>query len=231
MAQRWVLLGMTALVVGSHSAQAVGEGAAGSGRGFSAEVMNLRDPFKRLYRKVDQGVASNLTELEKVPLSEIKLLGIITGGREVRAMVSSTGGTTYTVGENTLIGNRSGIIVKITSKGIRVKERFINLRGDEDFNITDIKLPSAIKVGDLKGSRKGDLGAMMPQQSSESSPEISRTNSPSPGTEALESQVSAGVGLPGMSGGVVKQVRDEVSAATQGMRTYGEKIEAEVQPQ
>ena len=226
MDQRLIFLWILGLVAGAHSAYAVGEGATGSGKAFSAEVVNLRDPFKRLYRKVDQSLTSNLTELEKVPLSEIKLLGIITGGKEVRAMVSSTGGTTYTVGENTLIGNRSGIIVKITSKGIRVKERFINLRGDEDFNITDIKLPSAIKVGDLKGSRKRDVGSMMSQRSSESPLDVSRVNSTSSG-----SRVDAEADPTGMGEGAVKSVKDEVSAATQGMRTDGAKIDAEVQSQ
>ena len=185
--------------------------------GFPEEVLSLRDPFKRLVHQVDQDTGPVLTELEKVPLSNIKLLGVITGGKEVRAMVSPPNGMTYTVSENTLIGNRSGIIVKITSKGIRVKERFINLQGDEDFNITDIKLPSAIKITDLTGSRKGELTPLRVQTKNN----VSQTQVENVNPAASDSAA-------GMNLGTASQISQQVGQAVQGMKGYAEKVEAAV---
>ena len=110
------------------------------------ELVKIRDPFKRLGENTESGGSETISELEKFSVTELKLIGIITGGSNIKAMLSTPLGETYTVGLNTLVGNKGGIVEKITNRGIRIREKFINIRGDKDFNITDLKLAPVVQA-------------------------------------------------------------------------------------
>jgi|GEM_PF-891578 hypothetical protein len=110
------------------------------------ELVKIRDPFKRLGENTESSGSETISELEKFSVTELKLIGIITGGSNIKAMLSTPLGDTYTVGLNTLVGNKGGIVEKITNRGIRIREKFINIRGEKDFNITDLKIAPVVQA-------------------------------------------------------------------------------------
>ena len=75
-------------------------------------------------------------------------------------MLATPVGDTYTVSVNTLVGNKGGVVEKITNKGIRIREKFINVRGEKDFNITDLKLPPLVQAkSGVRRDSDSDLGS------------------------------------------------------------------------
>ena len=57
-------------------------------------------------------------------VSQFKLIGIITGGRENQAMVTDPGGKGYVLKVGMLIGKNDGRITSISSSGVDVLEQF-----------------------------------------------------------------------------------------------------------
>jgi type IV pilus assembly protein PilP len=57
-------------------------------------------------------------------VSQFKLIGIITGGRENQAMVTDPAGKGYVLKVGMLIGKNEGKIVAITSGGVDIIEQF-----------------------------------------------------------------------------------------------------------
>jgi type IV pilus assembly protein PilP len=57
-------------------------------------------------------------------VSQFKLIGIITGGRENKAMVTDPGGKGYVLKVGMLIGKNDGKIVSISASGVDVLEQF-----------------------------------------------------------------------------------------------------------
>ncbi len=92
-----------------------------------AEVLQLRDPFKRPFLPVlGSGPKS---ELERFPIEQFKMIGVVTGPDKVRAMLYGPNGKTYFVAKSMKIGIRSGVINRITPDGVHVRERVINVLG------------------------------------------------------------------------------------------------------
>jgi len=101
------------------------------------EMVNIRDPFKR--PNVSHSAAT-LSPLESIPLENFKLLGVITGPERVRAMVANPEGKTFFVAEKMKIGTRSGVIRKITPEAVFVREKIVNVLGQEEDVETEIRL-------------------------------------------------------------------------------------------
>jgi type IV pilus assembly protein PilP len=96
------------------------------------------DPFEPLFRK--EGVSLNvakknikrrtpLTPLEKVNLSQLKLVGIIRAPSGNRALVQEASGKGYIVKKGTYIGTQSGKIEQILEDRIIVEELGENIYG------------------------------------------------------------------------------------------------------
>ena len=75
------------------------------------------------------------------------MLGAMTGGKHLTAMVQAPNGKTYFVQEKMPIGDRKGIIRKITDTEIFVRERVVNVLGIEETVNSTIELPSDSKTG------------------------------------------------------------------------------------
>ena len=97
------------------------------------------DPFAPLFKKETAALIvkkkktkrrTPLTPLEKVALSQLKLVGIILAPSENRALVQEASGKGYVVKKGTYIGNRSGKIVQILQDRIIVEEEVEDISGN-----------------------------------------------------------------------------------------------------
>ncbi len=96
------------------------------------------DPFAPLFREKPEEIATVkkpvrpdrlLTPLEKVDLSQLKLVGIITAPSGNKALVKEASGKGYIVKKGTYIGIHSGKIVEITHDKVIVEEEVEDIYG------------------------------------------------------------------------------------------------------
>jgi Tfp pilus assembly protein PilP len=106
---------------------------------ISKEILKQRDPFKKPIIAVPK--EGPQSELEIFPLEKLKMLGVMTGGEHLRAMVQAPNGKTYFVQERMTIGDRKGVIKKITDQEIIVREKVVNVLGIEETVSSTIQLP------------------------------------------------------------------------------------------
>lgn len=107
------------------------------------DLLKQRDPFKMPEITRPEGPRS---DLELYPANEFKLIGIINEGRELRAMIEGPkGGRTYFVRTGMTIGVRKGKIRKITESAIYVREKVVNVLGDDEDVDTILNLPNETK--------------------------------------------------------------------------------------
>jgi type IV pilus assembly protein PilP len=116
-------------------------------------AFKLRDPFKMPV--VIAKPSEIKTDLEKYPLNEFKLVGVLTGLSRMRAMLVGPDGKTYFVSEKMKIGNSGGVISRIASEEIRVREKIINAIGQVENMDSSIKLAAP---DDGKASNKEQSG-------------------------------------------------------------------------
>ena len=76
------------------------------------------------------------------PLRILKLLGVVTGPKKLKAMLLAPNGRTYFVKTLDRIGVREGRIEKILKDRLIVKEKVINLLGKEEQIFTAILMDS-----------------------------------------------------------------------------------------
>jgi len=107
------------------------------------------DPFIPLFKE-EQVVAvakstkkrrrGHLTPLEKVDLSQLKLLGVILAPSGNRAMVSEVNGKGYVVTLGTYMGISSGRVIEILKDRIIVEEEVENILGKISLRKRELKL-------------------------------------------------------------------------------------------
>lgn len=108
------------------------------------------DPFKPLVvekpetpltlKKVAEVVTEPGTPLERLELSQIKLVALIWGVREPRAMVEDGAGKGYVIMSGTPIGRNKGKVAQITSAGVVVSERYETAAGKFSTREVTLKL-------------------------------------------------------------------------------------------
>ena len=81
-----------------------------------SEPLNTAEALKRAKR--------NSLPIHSFDVGQFKLIGVITGGRENRAMVTDPGGKGYVLRVGMLIGKNDGKVVSITSNGVDILEQF-----------------------------------------------------------------------------------------------------------
>lgn len=93
----------------------------------------LRDPFRKLQLKVEK--VADITrppDLESMAIEDLQLVGVMTGPKQRKALISAPGGKMFIIAENTKLGLRRGFVKKITPNRIVVTERMVNLLGEEE---------------------------------------------------------------------------------------------------
>ncbi|MCA1797673.1 MAG: pilus assembly protein PilP [Geobacteraceae bacterium] len=82
-----------------------------------------------------------LTPLQKFGLKEIRLMAIVVGKGEPRAMVVAPDKKAYTLTRGVKIGRNKGVVQEITPEEIIVEERFRDFAGTMRTEIKRMTLP------------------------------------------------------------------------------------------
>ena len=110
---------------------------------FTPDLLKMRDPFKRPnFTAPVEGVKS---DLESFPADKFELIGVMTGPKQLRAMVRAPNGKTYFIDHRSRLGMHNGVVKKITSQVIVVREKVMNVIGQEEVVDTEIKMPPETK--------------------------------------------------------------------------------------
>jgi type IV pilus assembly protein PilP len=109
--------------------------------------LGRRDPFQPLVaveKKKSTPAASEtpLTPLQKFDIGQFKLIGVIVGKGESKAMVVAPDGKSYILKRGVAIGKNRGIVEKIRPDSVLVKERYEDFTGAVRENILEIQLPN-----------------------------------------------------------------------------------------
>ncbi len=109
--------------------------------GYAYDPKSRRDPFQSLTRmvKIDK-TRPDMPPLQRVQISDLKLLGIIWGGYGYYGLVQTPDGKGYTVKEGMLMGTNNGVITTITDKAIIVSEPSIDISGNKSTKDLEILL-------------------------------------------------------------------------------------------
>ena len=102
-----------------------------------------RDPFvplSRIRKPIGKSVEP-ATPLQKYDLIQFKLVGVIVGKGESKAMVVAPDGKSYILAKGVKIGKNNGVIISISTEAIRVKEKYYDFSGNVIENIQEITVP------------------------------------------------------------------------------------------
>jgi len=106
------------------------------------------DPFAPLFndkpatvKKEERKKRMPMTPLEKIDLSQLKLVGIIMASSGNRALVEESSGKGYVIKKGTYIGVNSGKVVKIIKEKVVVEEEIEDVFGKTKVRKREIKLP------------------------------------------------------------------------------------------
>jgi type IV pilus assembly protein PilP len=106
------------------------------------------DPFEPLFKEKSVAVKKNKdkkriprTPLERIDLSQLKLVGIILASSGNRALVEESSGKGYVIKKGTYIGVNSGKVIKIKKEKVVVEEEFEDVFGKTKLRQREIKLP------------------------------------------------------------------------------------------
>ena len=106
------------------------------------------DPFAPLFKEKPVIVKKKKnkkripqTPLERIDLSQLKLVGIIMASSGNRALVEESSGKGYVIKKGTYIGINSGKVVKIKKEKVVVEEEFEDVFGKTKLHQREIKLP------------------------------------------------------------------------------------------
>jgi len=106
------------------------------------------DPFEPLFRekavlikKKKRKKRIPRTPLERIDLSQLKLVGIILTSSGNRALVEEASGKGYVIKKGTYIGTNSGKVAKIIKEKVIVEEEFEDVFGKIKIRQREIKIP------------------------------------------------------------------------------------------
>lgn len=99
----------------------------------------MRDPFQRPDVRAAGVIKS---ELERFATDQFEVLAIVTGPKQVRAMLRTPESKTIMISERVKIGTRNGFVRKITPFTILIREKILNVFGQEENVDVELKLKS-----------------------------------------------------------------------------------------
>jgi len=110
---------------------------------FDYKPGDYRNPFGSLLRikKEEEGPPEEeLTPLQRVPVTEMRLEGVIIMGKKAVAQIIAPDGKAHTVTVGTPMGRHRGKVVRITSDAVIVEEWFEDYLGRTFSEETELKL-------------------------------------------------------------------------------------------
>ncbi len=114
------------------------------------DFSNKKDPFKPFIVVKAESIKSfdsiKKAQYDSLPIhsfdvNQFKLIGIVTGGRENRAMVIDPGGKGYVLKVGMSIGKSDGTVVSINANGVDVLEKFKDENGKTRKETIKLTLP------------------------------------------------------------------------------------------
>lgn len=100
-----------------------------------------RDPFRSFYRAVETTIVTPLTPLQRFEIDQYKLVGIVWGIDDARAMVEDPEKVGHVIETGTYIGKNWGKVSQITSSAVIVTEEYQTIDGELVTNQITIGLP------------------------------------------------------------------------------------------
>lgn len=152
MSPRRLFLASTFLAVAASSSAAEPSGlpeatisaASTPGTGSVSDYKKFRDPFKE---PAVAEIQETRSELERYAVTDFKVVAVITGPLRMRAMLLGPDSKTHYVSEKMKIGLRDGVITKITTKSIVVREKVVNPLGEVEYFDTEITMDQPAMAG------------------------------------------------------------------------------------
>ncbi len=112
-----------------------------SAESYSYDPKSRRDPFQSLTKMIKTAsLQSQMPPLQRVQISDMKLLGIMWGGYGYFGLIQTPDGKGYTVKEGMLLGTNNGVIKTISDKAIIVSEPTIDIAGRKSTKEVEILL-------------------------------------------------------------------------------------------
>lgn len=112
--------------------------------------VGTRDPFKNPLGTLSDLPTTTtvpLTPLQKFDLDQLRVIGVIVGRGEPKAMVIAPDNKSFVLKKGTKIGRNNGSVVGITTEAILIEEQYLDFAGDIKTTMQEIKLP---KQGGVK---------------------------------------------------------------------------------
>ena len=103
-----------------------------------------RDPFvplSRIRRPIGGDSEEPATPLQSYDLIQFKLVGVVVGMGESKAMVTAPDGKSYILAKGVKIGKNNGVVLEISSEVILVEEKYYDFSGNIIENIQEITVP------------------------------------------------------------------------------------------
>ena len=115
---------------------------------YTYDAVNRRDPFKTYFDELVlvEADSATLTELQRIELDKLTLVGVVTGTATPMALVQDASKRGHTVKIGTLIGKRFGQVKQIRRGEIIVQEEFRDFTGKRIPVYKPLKLPEKDKV-------------------------------------------------------------------------------------
>lgn len=112
---------------------------------FVYVIKGRRDPFVPLTlirRPIEKENQEPETPLQSYDLPQFRLIGLIVGRGEPKAMVVAPDGKSYLLSKGLKIGKNNGVILDINSESIVVEEKYYDFSGNVIENIQEISVPT-----------------------------------------------------------------------------------------
>lgn len=108
------------------------------------DPVGRRDPFEVpfVFRKSTSSTSEEAgTPLQSFDIGQLRLIGIIIGKGEPRAMVVAPDGKSYILKKGIKVGKNEGVVVQIKRESVLIKEKYYDFSGTVTSNVVEIELP------------------------------------------------------------------------------------------
>lgn len=111
---------------------------------FVYDPSGRRDPFESLVTlKKPAGPSLDVpkTPLQSYELGQLRLIGVIVGKGQPRAMVVAPDGKSYILTKGIKVGKNDGVVKEISSEAVKIEEQYFEFTGEVRKSIQLIQLP------------------------------------------------------------------------------------------
>ena len=99
-----------------------------------------RDPFRSIITVEKTKGVRGLLPLQRVEISELKLIAIIWGGLGYHAMVQTSDGKGFTLKVGTAVGPNDGSVKKISEQNVVIEENYTDIFGERKLREVALEL-------------------------------------------------------------------------------------------